>query len=97
MKGLYGARQARWGLLKAVAILATSFARWSKGCDRALNRMMSYINCTPDLVLRGWVGDGPDHLIVRLLSDADFAGDRPSMRSTTGGYLAMTGPNIRGP
>ena len=55
--------------------------------------MMPYINCTPDLVLRGWVGDGPDQLIVRLFSDADFAGGRPIMRSTTGGYLAMTGPN----
>ena len=93
MKVLYGARQARWDLSKAVSILATRFTRWSKGCDRALHRMMSYIDCTSHLVLRGWVGDGPDDLLLRLFSDADFAGDRPSMKSTTGGYLALAGPN----
>ena len=92
-KVLYRARLAHWNLLKAVAILATRFARWSQGCDRALNRTMSYINCAPDLVLRGWVGYRPDHTSVRLFSDAVLADDRPSMRSTTGGYLAMTGPN----
>ena len=70
MMFLYGARQAIWDMCKAVWILATRFTRWSKGCDRALRRMMSYIGCTSHLVLRGWVGYGPNDLLLRLSADA---------------------------
>ena len=91
MKILYGARQARWDLLKGVSLLATRLTKWTKGCDRALHRLVSYIDSTSHLVLRGWVGDDWNELALKLFSDADVAGDRPSMRSTTGGSLALTG------
>ena len=35
MKILYGARAARWDLLKAVQVLATRITKWSRDCDRA--------------------------------------------------------------
>ncbi len=93
MKVLYGARAARWDLLKAVQLLATRVTKWSRECDKALHRLMCYINCTVNHCLSGFVGDGPSALRLRLYADADFAGDRPEFKSTSGVFLAMVGPN----
>ena len=93
MKVLYGARAARWDLLKAVQLLATRVTKWSRGCDKALHRLMCYINRTKHYCLTGFVGDGPSALKLRLYADADFAGDRPEYKSTSGIYLALVGPN----
>jgi hypothetical protein len=54
---------------------------------------MCYINGSRDLVLRGHIGDDPSNLELRLYTDADLAGDRPSFRSTTGVLLVLQGPN----
>ena len=43
--------------------------------------------------MKGHVGDNPDKLSLSLYSDADFAGDKASSKSTTGIFLALTGPN----
>ena len=75
MKILYGARMGRWDLLKAVTSLATYLTKWSKACDRALFRLMCYINCTVASTLTGYIGDPPAELKLRLCADADFAGD----------------------
>ena len=40
-----------------------------------------------------FIGDGPSGLKLRLYADADFAGDRPEFKSTSGIYLALVGPN----
>ena len=93
MKIVYGARAARWDLLKAVQVLATRVTKWSRGCDRALHRLVCYIDSTADYVLRGFVGDPPEDLKLHLYADADFAGDRPSYKSTSGAFLALSGPN----
>ena len=93
MKVLYGTRAARWDLLKAVQLLATRVTKWSRECDKALHRLMCYINCTSSHCLSGFVGDGPSALRLRLYADADFAGDRPEFKSTSGVFLAMVGPN----
>ncbi len=39
----------------------------------------------------GFVGDKPEDLEVGLFSDADFAGDRADMKSTSGVFLALYG------
>ena len=39
----------------------------------------------------GVIGDSPNELELGLFSDADFAGDRDSMRSTSGVFLALYG------
>ena len=93
MKVLYGARAARWDLLKAVQLLATRVTKWSRECDKALHRLMCYINCTANHCLSGFVGDGPSALRLRLYADADLAGDRPEFKSTSGVFLAMVGPS----
>ena len=40
MKILYGARAARWDILKAVQILSTRITMWSRECDKALHRLV---------------------------------------------------------
>ena len=80
MKVLYGARTARWDLLKIVQLLASRVTTWSRGCDRAPHRRMCYINCTTDYVLTGFVGDELEDLSLIIYADADFAGDRPYPR-----------------
>ena len=54
---------------------------------------MSYINSSKDHVLRGWVGDNLDDLKLGIWSDADFAGCKITMRSTSGCFAALTGSN----
>ena len=41
----------------------------------------------------GYVGDDPVALWLQLYTDADFAGDSGSSRSTSGGFLVVRGPN----
>jgi hypothetical protein len=93
MKVLYAARLARFDLLKAVANLAQKVTKWDKACDRMLHRLMCYINSSLDLRLKGHIGDKPEDLVISLYSDADFAGDKESSKSTSGIFIALTGPN----
>ena len=54
---------------------------------------MCYIHYTSNWVLRGYVGGKADSLSLRLYADADFAGDRPEFKSTSGVFLALVGDN----
>ena len=93
MKILYAARMVRYDLLRPVTYLASRITKWSKICDRRLLRLVSYINSSKDHVLRGWVGDDLNNLKLGIWSDADFAGCKITMRSTSGCYAALTGTN----
>ena len=93
MKVLYAARMARFDLLRATCFLATRVTKWSEACDRLLHRMMCYIDSTKDLCMHGWVGDNPKDLELVLYTDADFAGDVQTSRSTSGVFLCLKGPN----
>ena len=84
MKLLYGARIARWDLLKCISLLAARVTKWTRGCDVALHRLMCYVNSTKDLVLGGHVGDVIKDVGLVLYADADWAGDRPTFKSTSG-------------
>ena len=46
MKVLYGARMARFDLLRAVCALASCVTKWDKDCDRKLHRLMCYLHTT---------------------------------------------------
>jgi len=52
-----------------------------------------YIAATKHHRLRGYIGDSADKLELSLYSDADFAGCKITKRSTSGIFLALTGPN----
>ena len=45
----------------------------------------------------GWVGDKVEDLSLTLFCDANFAGDKEDARSTSGGWLVLTGPNTSFP
>ena len=84
---------ARFDLLKAVANLAKNITKWNANCDKRLHRLICYVNYSLDLRLKGHIGDSFDKLALSCYSDADFAGDKESSKSTTGIFMALPGPN----
>jgi hypothetical protein len=54
---------------------------------------MCYVNSSVDRKMIGWVAVGLAELTLTLYSDADFAGDQDTMKSTSGVFLALVGPS----
>ena len=71
--------------------MATHITKWTSTCDKALSRLMCYINSTTSATLTGYIGDPPKDLTLRRYADADFAGDKESYRSTSGAFRALVG------
>ena len=90
MKVLYGARMARYDLLRPTCWLATRVTKWTETCDRALHRLMAYIQSTLHLRMCGWIGDPMDAWEFVVYSDADFAGCKDTGRSTTGAFTCIS-------
>ncbi len=57
MKCLYGARYARFDLLRAIVSLACQLTRWTPECDRKLHRLVCYIHCSKNLRMLGYMGN----------------------------------------
>ena len=95
MKALWLGRLARPDTIKPINDLATKVQSWSKRDDERLLQLMQYINInsTPQYRLVGTVQDSPTDLELQLYVDADFAGDRLTGKSTSGGFLVFTGPS----
>ena len=91
MKILYGARMARYDLLRAVGGLASCVTKWTRQCDRDLHRLVCYINSTIHYRQVSWIGDLAKDLSLKLFADADFAGCTRTQRSTSGLALFMHG------
>ena len=93
MQFLYGARFARWGLLKCISMLARRVASWTVDCDADLHRLVAYVHTYPDLILKGWIAQDVDAkaLTLTLFGDADFAGERPGYKSTIGAIQLLEG------
>ena len=83
----------RYDLLRATCALASKVTKWDKLCDRKLHKLICYINSTLDVRLIGKVGDCIGDIKVSLFSDADFAGCAETLRSTSGVFLKLSGPN----
>ena len=96
MKVLYGARAARYDLLKPVQALAAKVSKWTKDCDLRLHRLMCYIWTTKDIMMEGHVGDMINDCKVRIFADADFATEADG-RSTSGAFEELFGPNTSMP
>lgn len=97
MKALWLGRLARPDIVKPINDLATKAHAWTRAKDKNLRRLISYIDSTPHYRLISTVQDKPDDLHLELFVDADFAGDRETSKSTSGGYLVLKGPNTRFP
>ena len=92
---VYGARLARWDLLRAIGILSSRVTELSASCDKALHRLMCYVDTTSEYTMTGYVGKGDriEDLHLGPYAVADHAGDRPGCKSTMGTYAVLQGPN----
>ena len=93
MKALWLGRLSRPDIIKPINDLATKVRSWSRGNDKIFLRLIQYINSTPHYRLVGTIEDDPEHFELRLYVEADFAGDRLTGKSTSGGFLVLYGPN----
>eukprot|EP00973_Karenia_brevis_P041549 5749661-Karenia_brevis.AAC.1 len=73
--------------------MTTLVQKWSKNDDRRLSRIFCYLKTSMEYMLCGHVGDPPEKLFLRCFTDADFAGGNSDVRSPSGGFLALAGPN----
>ena len=69
--------------------LARSITKWTKACDKRLNRLISYIHHTCEYKQYCHVGNTAKQ--CGLLQDSDFAGDLEDSKSTSGGTLCVFG------
>ena len=91
LKCLYLARIGRPDILWSVNELARSITKWTKACDKRLNRLISYIHHTSDYKQYCYVGNTAKQCRLGLFQDSDFAGDLEDSKSTSGGTLCVFG------
>ena len=81
---LYLARIGRPDILWSVNKLARSITKWTKACDKRLNRLISYIHHTCEYRQYCHVGNTAKQCRLGLFQDCDFAGDFEDSTSTSG-------------
>ena len=90
LKCLYLARIGRPDILWSVNKLARSITKWTKACDKRLNRLISYIHHTCEYKQYCHVGNTAKQCRLGLFQDSDFAGDLEDSKSTSGGTLCIS-------
>ena len=91
LKCLYLARIGRPDILWSVNKLERSITKWTKACDKRLNRLISYIHHTSEYKQYCHVGNTAKQCRLGLFQDSDFAGDLEDSKSTSGGTLCIFG------
>ena len=91
LKCLYLARIGRPDILWSVNKLARSITKWTKACDKRLNRLISYIHHTSEYKQYCHVGNTAKQCRLGLFQDSDFAGDLEDSKSTSGRTLCVFG------
>ena len=91
LKCLYLARIGRPDILWSVNKLARSITKWTKACDKRLNRLISYIHHTCEYKQYCYVGNTAKQCRLGLFQDSDFARDLEDSKSTSGGTLCVFG------
>ena len=91
VKCLYLARIGRPDILWSVNKLARSITKWTKACDKRLNRLISDIHHTCEYKLYCYVGNTAKQCRLGLFQDFDFAGDLEDSKSTSGATLCIFG------
>ena len=85
------ARIGRPDILWSVNKLARSITKWTKACDKRLNRLISYIHHTCEYKQYCRECDTAKQCRLGLFQDSDFAGDIEDSKSTSGGTLCVFG------
>ena len=88
---LYLARIGRPDIPWSVKKLARSITKWTKACDKRLNRLISYIHHTCEYRQYCYVGNTAKQCRLGLFQDSDFAEDLGDSKSTSGGTLCIFG------
>ena len=91
LKCSYLARLGRPDILWSVNKLARSNTKWTKACDKRLNRLISYIHHTCEYKQYCHVGNTAKQCRLGLFQDSDFAGDLEDSKSTSGETLCVFG------
>ena len=94
LKCLYLARIGRPEILWSAKKLARSMTKWTKACDKRLNRLISYIHHTCEYKQFCHVGNTAKQCRLGLFQDSDFAGDLEDSKSTSGGTFCVFGSHI---
>ena len=72
LKCFYLARIGRPDILRSVNKLAQSITKWTKACEKRLNRLISYIHHTCEYKQFCIVGNTAKQCILGLFEDSDF-------------------------
>ena len=91
LKCLYLARIGRPDIPWSVNKLARSITKWTKACDKRLNRLISYIHHTCEYKQYCCVGNTAKQCRLGRFQDSDFAGDLEDSKSTSGVTLCIFG------
>ena len=91
LKCLYLPRIGRPDILWSVNKLARSITKWTKACDKRLDRLISYIHHTCEYRQYCHVGNTAKQCRLGLFQDSDFAGDLEDSKSTSGRTLCVFG------
>ena len=91
LKCLYLARIGGPDILWSVNKLARSITKWTKACEKRLNRLISYIHHTCEYKQYCHVGNTAKQCRLGLFQDSDFAGDLEDSKSTSGGTICVFG------
>ena len=91
LKCFYLARIGRPDILWSVNKLARSITKWTKACEKRLNRLISSIHHTCEYKQYCHVGNTAKQCRLGLFQDSDFAGDLENSKSTSGGTLCVFG------
>ena len=78
------ARIGRPDILWSVNKLARSITKWTKACDKRLNRLISNIHHTCEYKQYCHVGNTAKQCRLGLFQDSDFAGDLEDSKSSSG-------------
>ena len=71
---------------------ARAVTKWTKSCDKCLNRLISYIHHTSQYKQYCSCGESlHKQCRLGLFQDSDFAGDLEDSKSTSGGILCILG------
>ena len=90
LKCFYLARIGRPDILWSVNKLARSITKWTKACDKRLDRLISKIHHTCEY-RQCHVGNTAKQCKLGLLQDSDIAGDLEDSKSTSEGTLCIFG------
>ena len=90
-KCLYLARIGRPDIFWSGNKLALSITKWTKSCDKRMNRLISYIHHTFEYKQYCHVCNTAKQCRLGLFQDSDFAGDLEGSKYTSGGTLCVLG------